>query len=110
MCGIVGVVSKDGGMYSLQKDIFEEMLYADALRGMDSTGVFSVTRKNQVKVVKQAVEPGLFLKTKSYASFKDGLNSKTQFMVGHNRKATVGDVVSKNAHPFVKDGIVLVHN
>lgn len=110
MCGIVGIVAKHNGLWAYHRDLFEEMLVADSLRGMDSTGVFDVTYKNQINILKQACEPGLFLRTKSWKDFKENLGGKTAAIVGHNRKATSGDIVSKNAHPFIKGHIVLVHN
>lgn len=111
MCGIVGMVAKTGrGFFSKDADVFENMLIADSIRGDDSTGVFSVTNRNQINVVKQAVEPGMFIKMKSYKDWRGEVVNKCSVAVGHNRKATVGEVISKNAHPFVKNGVVLVHN
>jgi predicted glutamine amidotransferase len=111
MCGIVGMVAKKSvGFYRSHEDIFTELLYADALRGDDSTGVFSVTRKNDVRVVKQAVNPGIFCGTQSYLNFKQNLSVTATVAIGHNRKASVADVSSKNAHPFVNGSIALVHN
>ena len=111
MCGIVGVVAKSpSGLYSDQADIFEELLYADGVRGMDSTGVFQVSYKNKVNVLKQAANPGVFCATDSFQRFKKELPKSARLVIGHNRKATWGDITSKNAHPFDADGIVLVHN
>lgn len=119
MCGIVGIIAKDDfGFYADADDIFEELLYADGVRGMDSTGVFLTTKKNQVQVLKQAVNPGIFTGTASWKGMKEQINKKARIVIGHNRKATHGEVVSKNAHPFVKEkgegkdkqSIILVHN
>lgn len=111
MCGIVGMVAKTKqGFFSSQRDIFEEMLLCDSVRGDDSTGTFVVTNKNQVSIVKQAVSPGIFLQTKSWKTSGDLIYQKGVIAVGHNRKATFGEVVSKNAHPFIRNNIVLIHN
>jgi hypothetical protein len=111
VCGLVGIVAKtNNGFYSNQADLFEEMLYADALRGMDSTGVFGVSHKNQVDVLKQAVDPGLLFRTKGWKDWKSDVDRKQTILIGHNRKATVGEVVSKTAHPFVEGNITFVHN
>lgn len=111
MCGIVGMISKNGfGFSGNDDDIFQDMLYTDAIRGMDSTGAFVVTKKNQVTIVKQAVDPGILFRTKSWKDFKTDINSKGLLVVGHNRKATTGAITSKNAHPFEKNGVILVHN
>lgn len=110
MCGIVGILSKSGSLSNDQFDIFEELLYADALRGMDSTGMFVVDGKNNIDVMKQAVGPELFLKMDSWKKLRSKFTGKGRILVGHNRKATVGNIVTKNAHPFVDKKIVLVHN
>lgn len=111
MCGIVGIVAKTRqGFTEKQKEIFEEMLYVDALRGPDSTGVFSVNFKNHVRVAKQAANPGIFMLTQAWKNWKNNIVFDNQIIVGHNRKATVGSVISKNAHPFDNGKIVLVHN
>lgn len=110
MCGIVGIVNKrSGGFGVLQKDVFEDLLIADGVRGMDSTGAFMVTGKNQVDILKQACEPGMFIRTRSFKDFRDSM-SRAQVVVGHNRKATSGEIITKNAHPFIRGHIVLVHN
>ena len=111
MCGISGMVAKNvSGFNSNHIDIFEEMLYAGGVRGMDSTGCFSILTKNQIKLVKQAANPGIFINTKSYKEWKSDLIQKARIIVGHNRKATNGVISSKNAHPFSSKKIVLVHN
>lgn len=111
MCGIVGIVAKtSGGFYKPEADLFDEMLYLDGVRGMDSTGVFSVSFKNRVDVLKQASNPGIFNTMKSFHKFKEELPKSGKIVIGHNRKATSGDISSVNAHPFDSGGIVLVHN
>lgn len=111
MCGIVAIIARNKtGFYAQQADIFEEMLYASGLRGMDSTGVFSVSQKNQITIAKQAANPGIFIQTDSFKKFKSDMVSKGRIIVGHNRAATSGDITSKNAHPFMDRQIVLVHN
>lgn len=109
MCGIVGMVSKNGNIWGDLDDVFQDMLYVDGIRGMDSTGAFTVTAKNQVEVVKQGVDPGVFFNTNTWKNFKKTINRST-IVVGHNRKATFGSVNTKNAHPFVDKGMILVHN
>jgi hypothetical protein len=111
MCGIVGVVSKHiRGLNRPELEAFEELLKADAIRGNDSTGMFAVTQKNQVPVLKQATHPEIFCATKAYNTFLEDVFQKGHVLIGHNRKATVGDITSKNAHPFFDKKIALVHN
>lgn len=110
MCGIVGMISKQGQIWGDHDDLFEEMLLVDGVRGLDSTGAFAVYGKNEVEIVKQAVNPGVFIETNAWKDFKGAINRRGRILVGHNRKATVGSVNTKNAHPFVDKDIVLVHN
>lgn len=111
MCGIVGILAKgSNGFQHDQLNAFHDMLYADALRGMDSTGVFSVHRNNDVRVAKQAAEPGVFQRTKMYNRWSDRAFKDGMILVGHNRKATKGAITSENAHPFTEGKITLVHN
>ena len=45
MCGIVGIATKqNNGFTSAEGDMFRDMLYLDAFRGWDSTGVFGVDK------------------------------------------------------------------
>jgi hypothetical protein len=113
MCGIVGMVAKTGsGFWTAQADIFEELLYLDGVRGMDSTGAFQVSFNNSIRVAKQASNPGIFVNTDTFKGFKNDISKRAKIVIGHNRKATWGDISSKNAHPFMDkgSGIVLVHN
>ena len=110
MCGIVGIIGKNSGLYGEADDLFEEMLLVDSIRGMDSTGAFGVTKKNQVTVAKQAVDPGIFFSTNTWKTFKSDINRKCRIVIGHNRKATQGTITSKNAHPFHDKNLTLVHN
>ena len=110
MCGIIALISKEArGLYMYDREIFEESLVADTVRGMDSTGVFSVSMKNELHVVKQGIDAITFMRSPSYKEWATKVPSY-RAMVGHNRKATSGDVNSKNAHPFKEGNITLVHN
>lgn len=110
MCGIVGIVSKQwNGLNAFHADIFKDLLIADSVRGLDSTGVFSIDCKNRGQLLKQAVDPHVFLRNPDTKQWLNGTPSY-RLMVGHNRKATSGAVVSRNAHPFLEGHIMLVHN
>lgn len=112
MCGIVGVATKqNSGFTSAEGDMFRDMLYLDAFRGWDSTGVFGVDKQGNVQIHKEASDASSFIKTKEFKEFKTGIVQRGVFAVGHNRAATRGDVVDKNAHPFnIDNKIVLVQN
>lgn len=112
MCGIVGVIGKkQWGLYPNHRKAFEDMLYMDALRGEDSTGIFSINKYGNVEWCKEAIP--------SYYHFKDSpdvnslLNNavtRGTAIIGHNRKATMGGTKDDAAHPFVADNIIMVHN
>jgi Glutamine amidotransferase domain len=112
MCGIVGLASAHKNGFSVKEaDAFLDMLYFDALRGVDSTGVFGVDKHANVEIHKEASHAANFLTTKTIKEFKSKLISHGLFAVGHNRAATRGDIKDENAHPFwVDDKIVLVQN
>ena len=93
-----------------RKDFFEDSLYADALRGHDSTGVFSVNQNGKdVDIYKRAVSAYDYMGMRRYDSFSNKF-SNAPFVVGHNRKATRGGITNESAHPFSDKNIVMVHN
>ena len=112
MCGIVGAVTNlNNGFRADEVDSFLEALYYDAMRGMDSTGVFSVNTTGNVIVHKEATQAGVFLKADEIKEFRSDAIKHGKFLVGHNRAATRGVIKDENAHPFIiDDKIVLVQN
>jgi len=102
MCGIVGVI---GDLNKPQKEVLQQLIYADTFRGSDSTGMVSVGYQNQARIFKKAVTGPDFLefeKTQQY------LNAKA--VIAHNRWATKGKVNTTNAHPFSYGDFSGVHN
>jgi len=113
MCGIIGIASNEGTWFpEARRKMFSEMLYADAFRGQDGTGIFTVNSASEnpsVEVYKKAWPAAAFLDlavTKRIVS-KAATNT---FMVGHNRKATMGGYEDHHTHPFTFDNVVGVHN
>lgn len=87
------------------------MLYINALRGNDSTGVFYITNLGDVQTHKEVGNSGSFLKTKEWEGTEKELFRNGQAVVGHCRASTRGAKTDQNAHPFIVDNkIVLVHN
>jgi hypothetical protein len=111
MCGLVAIISKNqSGFYQTDKTIFLQMLISDMFRGMDSTGCFAVNTYGNLKMIKDASPASFFIGKKESTAFFDTFISDQHIMVGHNRKATMGNIISENAHPFIEGNICLVHN
>lgn len=111
MCGIVGMVTRlHNGFTRADTILFQQALIVDALRGLDSTGMFSVNTAGDIDCIKVASHPFRLLQNKEAAEFMTEAIWKGKVLVGHNRKATTGKVINENAHPFQEEHIVLVHN
>ncbi len=113
MCGFVGMItsSKNGFDYPEAK-MFRDMLYMDAMRGTDATGVMYGTNMNNVHVHKAAMPSWAFMSSKEWNDTDSALISRGSWAFGHNRAATRGDKGADiNAHPFViDDKIILMQN
>lgn len=112
MCGLVGVIAAwNNGFTTEEADVLEELLYMDALRGEDATGIMYADRHNNIQVHKAAIPSYEFLATDEWKGSKKELIHSGRWAFGHNRAATRGAKVDKNAHPFViDDKIVLMQN
>jgi hypothetical protein len=111
MCGIVCLVSKhkNGFFYPDLSGVFEQMLFADTLRGKDGTGVF-YNVENKIKSLKIGGTAETFMATPEWSKAFQSIFQKGRFVVGHNRAATKGEKTTENAHPFQEGPITLVHN
>lgn len=105
MCGIVGVA---GNLFQSDIKIFKDLLFIDTLRGVDSTGVFASSPRSW-EYFKKPVSGPDFLTIDKVGKI---ITTQRQVLIGHNRAATVGQVNSANAHPFVSEdeSIAGVHN
>jgi hypothetical protein len=112
MCGLVAVINKlSNGFAKEQCDIFNDLLYVSALRGMDSTGAFLVTNENDLHLAKEATPAVWYRETKEFKEVLSKAFKNGTALVGHTRWATKGVVNDDNAHPFVVDDkITMVHN
>jgi asparagine synthetase B (glutamine-hydrolysing) len=111
MCGIVGILKKAGKFVTSDElDIFSQMLYCDALRGFDSTGIFGVDRVGNVDYIKTCDEASDLLESTEYKAWRQHMLFEAHCVFGHNRNATVGAHTDANAHPFIKDNTILIHN
>ena len=112
MCGLVSVITKSTNGFSKdQCDIFDTLLFADQLRGADSTGVFLVSNDGRLDMAKEASDATVFRKSTEYKDIMSRAYKSGSILVGHNRAATKGEIKDENAHPFIVDNnITLVHN
>lgn len=116
MCGLVGIM-KPSKMNTNDVKCFKNMLYADALRGHHSTGVFSLATKTSVvsdntfegSVHKAAGTMLAAIKDKD-AGLEGAISTRAGLLLGHNRYATMGAHTAANAHPFEHGDVVLAHN
>lgn len=114
MCGIVGIISGAGVVdYTKRRDWMISALTAGAVRGHHATGVYAVprrTRKDEyIYTFKKAVPGGAFVMDDVTESVLWTMDEYS-FVVGHNRLATQGGLGDAQAHPFMQDNVVLVHN
>jgi hypothetical protein len=107
MCGLVGLMSSTA-LGKIEKGYFEDMLIVDQIRGVDSTGLFSVKQDGSVTVSKRAVDASMFVQCKQYNSAV--IPSNLKVLAGHNRWATKGALVDDNAHPFKQGTVTMMHN
>ena len=104
------VTSREVGFSAGEQKIFSQLLWANTLRGDDSTGVFGVNKHGNLEYLKNKGHAGDMMESKEYKDFDDSIFSDFHMVVGHNRKATRGFVTDENAHPFVEGTVALVHN
>lgn len=110
MCGIVGIIAKSpGGLFQKDTEIFEQIIWADQIRGQDGTGMFfnTNTGASSLKVVGT---PGTLFFHKQYKKTMERAVKEADFLIGHNRAATKGKIALENTHPFAIEHIIGVHN
>lgn len=113
MCGISGVVSTLGHAYSTsRKNYIINALNYGQIRGMDSTGLFWVSRTGDVNWVKDTIQGSHFVNHKAYYALLSNVDMNNPFVICHNRHGTVGGPTYHNAHPYIDSSrkVVMVHN
>lgn len=105
MCCLLGVA---GTLELKYQTAFESLLWLGMFRGIDSTGLASISRFNKdIEVYKKPMNAVEFIQTKG---FQKAVNYSSAVILGHTRKATVGRVSTQNAHPFEFLNVVGAHN
>lgn len=105
MCGLVGVAA--ARMSYKATTVFKELLYANRVRGTDSTGIGIVDEKGEISLFKGTFSPIELLDMRTVDS---QIKYGTKVLMGHNRAKTRGGVSRVNAHPFEFHGLLGAHN
>ena len=107
MCGLNAVYGELDGNDLLKH---RQLLQVGEIRGNSATGAVGISKNGQdFHVVKRAQAASDFVHYEADA-LKSVWSTKNKCVIGHNRAPTVGANSDKNAHPFVCDHIVGVHN
>lgn len=111
MCGLIGIIDHSTqGLWGSDADRFMYMLLLNSTRGWDSTGVVGVRKDKEVDIVKVAGHPYNLFQSKPWDEWKKRVAFQYHSIIGHGRLATRGKVNAKNAHPFERGAVTLVHN
>lgn len=111
MCGLVAIIDHSPTKF-FQEDFetFWTMLLLNSIRGEHSTGVVGVRKDGKAEYIKVPGHPFNLDKWKDFDEYKKRMVQQYTSVVGHGRFATRGAITSKNAHPFKRGDITLVHN
>lgn len=110
------VLTSTNGFFNPEQDCFANLLHINQLRGQDSTGITAVYNDGEVEVLKNATEASSMMMytergSTEFKALQKNLYMKGRAALGHNRKATIGKIVTDTAHPFIVDNkYFFMHN
>ena len=112
MCGIFGIITKQGSNYQHTQlvDILKKTATYSEVRGKDSSGLSLIDKNaNKIKVIKGPLPITSLLKDKVVQ--KELNSSFSNLAFGHARLTTNGTHLKDiNNQPVIKGGMVCVHN
>jgi len=105
------MTTEKGRYNSPNGKFFQQALFADTFRGVDSTGIALIDMKTmeEPEVYKKALAAPDFLQLGRSLELLDN-NHTWNLMLGHNRAATKGGVHHHTSHPLQIGDITMVHN
>lgn len=106
MCGLAGVV---GVASNEEARAFVDLLQISSLRGPHSTGLL-IAKKGVTSILKDCENSVSFVNSKQMQQHLTPSWMFADVYMGHCRYATVGEVTSKNAHPFREGPLIVAHN
>lgn len=107
MCGLAGIIVPTSA-WKDESQVFSELMWLTALRGMDSTGMMSLDKHGNTSVHKVVGSVAALAHT--LPQQMDLSNPSLRSQMVHCRAATVGKVTIQNAHPFETDRYIGCHN
>lgn len=116
MCGIFGVVVSKEGKHNkkLIRSLVEDLAILSESRGKESCGfAMRSATKRSIHILKAAEPSSVLVKDKLFDRYFEPLKTQVEnlVIVGHSRLVTNGSHINPdNNQPFVKDGVVGVHN
>jgi predicted glutamine amidotransferase len=108
MCGISGAA---GNLFSKDLDVFKTLLFLGQLRGTHSTGILSLNKGKKASYFRSLKNTCNAQELLDYKKSDSIISTMSKVILGHNRSATIGDVIKENAHPFEFDSVFAgLHN